>query len=226
MKKFLTIALVGVTFLGAACDDGADIEKVQGAATTESTDADTDTTGTTTERSTTTAAPTTTTTTTPPSGTKENPDRLGAPYELSTDEETWHMKVDAVNFDGWPSIQAENQFNTAPPEGWRFMIVSTTMSYIEGSGASSPDWVASVTATGSANRIYEEYGQLPSGQTGCGVIPNDLANATELMPGGTVSGNVCIPVPDAEVVDGSVRLLVEPTFSFDDDEPIWITPYP
>lgn len=174
--------------------------------------------------------PTTTTTAAPETGTRTNPDPLGVTYEVSSDgmdgKEVWTAKIDTVNFDAWPAIQAENQFNSAPAEGWRFVMIQLTMGYETGEKSSHPGYVADITATGSANRIYDAYSAMPNGESGCGVFPGPLSHGDDLLPGGTATGNVCLPIPDAEIVDGSLRLLIEPTLSFDfDSDPIWITPF-
>lgn len=187
-----------------------------------------------TEQQTNTSKPTTTTrkpttTTAPPSGTAANPDPLGSSYELTSDgmsgKQTWRVTLDAVDIDGWPAIQAENQFNSPPADGWRFVIVEMTVGYVDGSGPESPGWQFDLTATGSANRVYNEYSDMPNGESGCGVTPNDLAFHDQLMPGGSATGNVCLPIPDAEIADGSLRLLLGPAFSWDDDDTQWVTPF-
>lgn len=221
----IVVLLIGMVAL--AGDTGGDDDKAIAAAddvddsTEEEEEAPKPDRTTTTKRPTTTV-PTTTTTTTPEEGSRDNPDPLGDVYEVTTDDEEWEFKIESVNFDGWPAIQAENQFNEPPPPGWRWVLVAVSLNYIDGSAASHPSWVVDVSATGSASRIYTEYNDEVDG--GCGVIPNDLFGSDELLPGGSAAGNICLPIPDAEITDGSLRLLLEPPFSFDED-PIWITPF-
>jgi hypothetical protein len=224
--KHATILIAVGALLLAACGESSKIVATDEIPAAEDTTTTAEQTTTTVERTTTVPKPTTTTTAKPPKeGTKENPDPIGAAYEVTTGDETWGFKIDSVNFDGWPSIQAENQFNEPPPDGWRFVMLQLTLSYVDGPGQSHPGWIADVEATGSANRIYNEYSDLPNGESGCGVIPGDISYHDELMPGGSATGNFCLPIPDAEIADGSLRLLLKSKWSFGDDEAIWATPF-
>jgi hypothetical protein len=65
-------------------------------------------------------------------------------------------------------------------------------------------------AVGASSVAYEGF------DASCGVLPDDLDNAGETFPGGTISGNVCwsIDVADAN----SLIMLAAPSFSFDDDD--------
>jgi hypothetical protein len=85
------------------------------------------------------------------------------------------------------AVMAENQFNAAPPEGYRFIGVDVTYAYT-GNGSASP-FVVTAKAVGAANV------QLSSD---CGVVPGQIDLTSDLFSGGSVTGTICFVAPTAD----------------------------
>lgn len=206
------IALVGVGFgtvIGAADDDTV-AAAGEPTATTEPGDeeypqpADDRTTR---PPRTTTTRPTTTTTTAPEGGTRENPFPLGTPLVSSDGVE---LVITGVDFDAAAAIASENMFNDEAPVGMRYVMVNSAV--VNSSDEPiRPSWEIRVNAIGSQNRVHESCRA---------VLPNDLMNAPQLYPGGSASGNECVVVPQEEIDDGSLLLMVAPRFG----DPVFVRP--
>lgn len=117
---------------------------------------------------------------------------------VSLGNHTWdglEFDFKQVNYDAWPLIKLENQFNVPPQEGKRMIMVTLVATNIAGE--------ESVTLSQSNFRIVGEY-QTPyssfAPNTRCGVSPESLF--AKVKPGETAQGNICIQVPSNE--DGLV----------------------
>ncbi len=104
--------------------------------------------------------------TSPPAGlgeSRDNPVPVGVPF-LTSDGFEW--TVVGVDFDAWPEVQAENQFNDPPAEGNRMIMVTLKVTNVsseeEPAHVSSYDW----ELLGSKSVLYD---------TSCGVIPDGSA---------------------------------------------------
>jgi hypothetical protein len=113
-------------------------------------------------------------------GSRENPIPVGT--AVSTHD--WEVTLGAPR-EAAGEIQAENQFNEAPPTGMEYWIVPVTATYTGGeTGHAGTD--LGVGFVGSDARTYSDM---------CGVVPDDLWDVDEIYDGGTAVGNVCVVVP-------------------------------
>ncbi|WP_345040368.1 hypothetical protein [Georgenia daeguensis] len=113
-------------------------------------------------------------------GSRDNPLPVGT--AVSTPE--WQVALGAPREAG-EEIQAENQFNGAPPSGMEYWIVPVTATYTgTESGHAGTD--LGVGFVGSDARTYSDM---------CGVVPDDLWEVDQVYGGGTATGNVCVVVP-------------------------------
>ncbi len=97
--------------------------------------------------------------------------------------------------DATAAVLAENQFNVPPVTGRQFFIVTLSYTYV-GTTKGVP-WLdlSQLRVAGSRNVLYTSF----SGDDTCGVIPNDMANHPDLLPGGADTANMCFSVPSDEV---------------------------
>jgi hypothetical protein len=120
---------------------------------------------------------------------------------------SWEIRVVGVTPDATDQVMAENQFNDPPVEGNQFYIATLEATY--SGGESSTFWIdMTLKAIGESNVAYEPY------EASCGVIPDDINDAGETFPGGTVTGNVCWSVGSQDVT--SLVLIAEESFTFDE----------
>jgi len=110
------------------------------------------------------------------------PTPLGTTTAVGTD---WQLTVTGAARDITAEVLAENQFNDPPPTGFRYVGVEMTYTY-SGAGGASPSSV-SIGSVGDANVQNEGY---------CGVVANEIDMFTDLFAGGSVSGTVCLVVPE------------------------------
>jgi hypothetical protein len=100
---------------------------------------------------------------------------------------------------------AENEFNDPPAAGNQFFLVAVEVSYVSGTQSWNPGIRVAddLRAVGSSNVVYTSFGSTSR----CGVIPDDFLFKGELLPGGTMTGNICWQVPSAEA--GSLVAFIE-----------------
>jgi hypothetical protein len=113
-------------------------------------------------------------------GSRDNPLPVGT--SVSTPE--WQVALGAPREAG-DEIQAENQFNGAPPTGMEYWIVPVTATYT-GTDSGHAGTELGVGFVGSDARTYSDM---------CGVVPDDLWDVDQVYGGGTATGNVCVVVP-------------------------------
>lgn len=157
----------------------------------------------------TTKRPSTTSTTAkaPEAGTRTNPFPAGTPLETTRGI---GIVVQSVDLNGDAAIAGANRFNDPPAPGNRFVLVNVKVT--NSSDEPIVPWVSiDVEAIGSANQVRGSCSA---------VTPDALFNAPEIYPGGETSGNVCVEVPIAEIDDGSLLLLVAPSFG----DPVFVKP--
>ena len=150
-----------------------------------------------------TPTPTATNTPTPQTGnlgTRTSPVPLGQYFRPPSSP--WELKVVSVDWDAWPEIQAENQFNDPPDPGHRFVLVTIEVRN-NGSEVSrfSASLLNSVGDSNVENNAYE-----------CGVIPNEFSSITRIFPSGVLQGNICTEV---SISDTSSLLLFGDYYDFD-----------
>jgi hypothetical protein len=117
-----------------------------------------------------------------------------------------------VSLDGNEAVAGANQFNDPPPSGMRYILVHLT--FLNGTDEPVTPWVAvDVGAIGSQNAVHSS--------NDCGAVtPEALFDAPEIYPGGTAAGNVCVLVPEVEIADGSLLIMIGPSFG----EPVFLRP--
>jgi hypothetical protein len=113
--------------------------------------------------------------------------------DVSLGNHTWDgLAFDIqVNYDAWPLVKLENQFNSPPQEGKRMIMVTLAATNIVG-GDAVPLAASNFHIVGEYNIPYSPYAT----DTRCGVIPERLSG--KIKPGETIRGNICIQVPIAE----------------------------
>ena len=112
------------------------------------------------------------------------------PYGEEFEAGILNMQITVVDTDAWPEIQAENQFNDPPAEGYRFMMWTLEVENARGS-TDEYEWVSDISfgLVGSENVLYYPFSE----DNRCGVIPDGLGE--RLYLGGTGTGNICLSVP-------------------------------
>lgn len=100
---------------------------------------------------------------------------------------------------------AENQFNDPPTPGNQFFIATLGVDYLSGTQAWNPGIRVAddLMAVGPSNVVYSTFGSTSR----CGVIPDGFLFKSDLLPGGSMTGNVCWQVPSSEA--GSLIAFVE-----------------
>lgn len=129
----------------------------------------------------------------------------------------WEVTVLSVVPDAGQVVLAENSFNDPPAEGRRFFMVELAATY-RGESSESVLWGLSMSAVGESLVAYGGF------EDSCGVIPDDIESSAEVFPGGTVTGNVCWQVGDADA--DSLVLIVDEALSFDSDRVFMALPPP
>lgn len=139
-----------------------------------------------------------------------NPVPRGYSYPMGD----WQIAVHAYDAHATSRVLSENIFNSPPPEGYRFVLVTLWARY-EGEGVGDISWTFAYSLNVGGNILYEEGS--------CGVIPEGESFAPDVLPGGVIKFNLCFVVPDRSVFsrpDREFLLYVEPVFSFFDDA-VW-----
>lgn len=121
--------------------------------------------------------------------TRANPAAMG---ETLTGEE-WEIVVNSFTRNATAEVMAENMFNDPPPPGSQWALVNLTATYVgEDSGLANFIGIAFVTDAGI---VIEDFDHA--------VVTPDPVDG-ELYPGGTITGNFALAVPENE--PGTIRL--------------------
>ena len=116
---------------------------------------------------------------------------------------TWDgLKLDVanVNYDAWPLIKAQNQYNDPPLNGMTMLMVTLRATNIEGTpGEPIRLWDSDISLIGDRNVVYKSY------EVGCGVVPDRFDGVLDV--GDSMDGNVCFQVSTDE---GGFQLIYEP----------------
>lgn len=110
-------------------------------------------------------------------------------------------------------VAAENQFNDQPGAGEQFFIARVSVTYT-GSETGNPAFDLNFQSVGDQSSSYSTF------DNGCGVVPEDQFNATELFEGGSAEFNVCWAIDSGDA--DSLELYVEPLIDFD-SERVWFS---
>lgn len=130
---------------------------------------------------------------------RSNPAPVGTAAEIG---DGWSFSVDGPATDITDAVLAENQFNEAPPEGYRFVGVPVTYTY-NGSEPTGQAFLVTTSAVGSANTAL---------RGSCGVVPGGIDTFAEIVPGGSLSGTFCVVVPADDLANGTWQVYAWATF--------------
>ena len=137
-------------------------------------------------------------------GSRENPVAVGSPVRIGD----WIVTVTGANPDATDTVLSENPFNDPPAQDRQFFVVSFEATYV--GDDSGTFWIdLNLKPLGASNVAYESFDAY------CGVIPNDISDSGETFPSGTITGDLCWSVTADDA--GTLLLIAEPTFSFNDD---------
>lgn len=106
-------------------------------------------------------------------------------------------------------VLAENQFNSAPPDGVLFVGFDASMTLLRSDKEPlAPGFNFSWELFGGETNAVYQLGTIDTESFGCGVVPGEFDNFSEVFADGTVSGTVCIPLPieDLEHPDTMVAI--------------------
>ena len=133
-------------------------------------------------------------------GTRSNPVPMEQAFRPPSSP--WELRVLSIDWDAWPEIQAENQFNDPPDPGHRFILITIE---VRNNGSEASRFSASsLNSVGDSNVENNAYG--------CGVVPNGFSSITRIFPSGVLQGNICFEVITSET---SSLLLFGDYFDFD-----------
>jgi hypothetical protein len=112
--------------------------------------------------------------------------------------------------DATERVLAENEFNTAPEPGNRFVMWRVA---VANAGEQTTPLLAEVSfaVAGPSTVVYNT-------SANCGVIPEQLDEFRDVFPGGTVEGNLCWEVSDEDA--GALVLLVD-EFAFSSERMVF-----
>ena len=136
-------------------------------------------------------------------GTRDAPVAAGETVRVGE----WDVTVLSATEDATDAVLEENEFNDPPGEGKQFFFVEVSATY-QGDDSEALFTGLTVTTVGDSAVAYDF-------EDTCGVIPDELDTFSEVFQGGTEVGNLCWQVLTEDV--GSLVLIVDNAFSFDDD---------
>lgn len=138
-----------------------------------------------------------------PSTSRDAPVPLGDSWDTP---DGLRVRVLSVDFDAWPRVLAENEFNDPPGQGMRMVMVEVEVTNLDRS-SQTPRTVddSDYRIVGDRGIIYTTF-DTP---TRCGVIPDELD--WEVFPDATVTGNICVVAPEDE---GDLRLIYKPGYNW------------
>jgi hypothetical protein len=110
--------------------------------------------------------------------------------DLAVTKEGLQIEVISVKYDGWPWIEVHNQFNDPPLAGKHMLLMHLRITNVsrEQSVFLSTD-ESDFQVVGERRELYATYGE----DTSCGVVPDALDGV--MLPGESMTGNVCVQVP-------------------------------
>ena len=111
-------------------------------------------------------------------------------------KETWNgLEIKILKFtkDGWPLIEAHNQFNDPPIKGKEMLLVTIEVRKVSAEGEDTISVDSSdFKVVGDKKIIYTTF----SSETSCGVVPDRLDGV--VTADHSISGAICVQVPKGE----------------------------
>lgn len=129
-------------------------------------------------------------------GTRGNPAEIGTRVTVGE----WEVEIVEVNTDAWEHIQAANQFNEPPSEGFTYVMWRTQAAYV-GDESGNPQVDLTWRIVGSEGNSFDTMTD-----DGCGPPPEPFYEQGETFPGGEISGNVCIAAEEAQLDGGTIAV--------------------
>jgi len=142
-----------------------------------------------------------------PNGSREQPFPTDAPVNVTwdvfgdADGSVWTTSVGSVT-DFTAEVLAENQFNEEV-DGVIYAVAPVSMTLVS---ADKEPLSAGFNLSFEIHSGPEIYDPNTLDTFGCGVVPGDFDQMTEVFAGGELSGNVCIPIPAEAIADA--RLVI------------------
>lgn len=110
------------------------------------------------------------------------------------------IELAKTNYNAWPLIKAQNQFNNPPIDGMDMLMVTLRVTNVSGDAIEPVMlWDSDFKLIGDRNRLMETF------EVSCGVLPDELHGSVPLN--GTLDGNICFQVsPD----EADFQLIYQP----------------
>lgn len=216
MNRQIAVAFTAAVLL-AGCGSGTSKAGPIARASSSDNTAETTTTATAATEAPTTAKPTATQ---PPAktktGTRDNPTPAGQQATIhDTDNGDIDITVTGYVADGWPTIQARNKFNPPPPAGKRYVLVGVTATYHAGKKKQTATLLAAVS--------WSMFGAsaVEAKPSSCSlIVPDQIAETSELLDGGTTAGNVCFGIAETDAA-GPLLFRVSESFCLSNCDAAW-----
>ncbi|GGC69736.1 DUF4352 domain-containing protein [Hoyosella rhizosphaerae] len=105
----------------------------------------------------------------------------------------WDVTVHRTVMDATADILAENPYNDRPDSGQQFVMAYVTLTNTT-NGYLSPimTYFDLIDSSGTVNGLVSNFAY-------CGVVPDSLETYTDVAPGNSVSGNVCVAAPSSKL---------------------------
>ncbi len=105
------------------------------------------------------------------------------------------------------AVLAANEFNDPPPDGVRFVGFEAELTLVEGEVEPlAPSFnISWEIFGGSTARVYNAT-TIDTESFGCGVAPDSFDDFAEVFAGGTLSGTVCLPIPEEDLGHPDTRV--------------------
>lgn len=123
-------------------------------------------------------------------GTRDNPAPLGSVIENNE----WSVVLNSVDFDAADAIAAENMFNEPAPEGFAYIMVNVTVTYLGNDPDGAMPWVGIDYVTAEGNTIDQSESFV--------VAPDELDMFSQLYEGASATGNLVLIAPADSVEEG------------------------
>jgi hypothetical protein len=142
--------------------------------------------------------------------TTKPPKTTSVPLGQTFGDSSWTLRVNSVNRDAWPAVQAADPSNDPPPAGYRDVMASLTLTY-NGSDAGDPiEFLNDISVVGPVTNQ-----RVDSFSSNCGTLPgvND-GDLTELAPGESATFNECWQIAAGDVTGLVLRYDLWPNSVF------------
>jgi hypothetical protein len=128
------------------------------------------------------------------------------------DESVWNVTVSAPR-DITAEVLDENQFNDLPPDGVVFAGFPIEMTLVRaGKEPLSAGFNLSWQILGGSTRaVYDPFTVDQDDLTGCGVVPDSWQDFSEVYARGTLTGQVCIPIPVEDLGHADTGIAIHHT---------------